>query len=122
MHRLSSHFGSFILGHELLGAPQLCPYPKPSLLRQATHIYDESLRTLSITPQSFANNSFVIGVGLQTSNSAFSGYNTRSGDLLSVRCKALATDATVNAPAKVYVTMIHEAICEIREGSVAVLD
>ena len=93
-----------------------------SLLRMATHVYDESLRTLNITPQSFANNSFLIGVGLQTSNSAFSGYNTRSGDLLSVRAKNLATDPAVNAAARVYVTMVHEAICEIREGSVAVLD
>ena len=93
-----------------------------SLLRMATQIYDQSGRTLSITPQSFANNSFVIGVGLQTSSAAFSGYNTRSGDLLTVRAKNLATDAAVNAAARVYVTMVHEAICEIREGSVAILD
>ena len=93
-----------------------------SMLRQATHIYDQSQRTLSITPQSYATNSFLIGVGLQTSSSPFSGYNTRSGDLLSVRCKNMATDAAVNAAAKVYVTMTHEAICEIREGSVSVLD
>ena len=92
-----------------------------SLLHMATHIYDESLRTLNITPQS-NNNSFVIGVGLQTSSAAFSGYNTRSGDLLTVRAKNLATDAAVNAPARVYVTMVHEKICEIREGSVAILD
>ena len=93
-----------------------------SLLRMATHVYDESLRTLNITPQSFANNSFVIGMGLQTSNSAFSGYNTRSGDLLSVRAKNLATDPAVNAAARVYVTMVHEAICEISEGRISVLD
>ena len=93
-----------------------------SLLRQATHTYDQSIRTLSITPQSFANNSFVIGVGLQTSEGAFSGYNTRSGDLLSVRCKNMATDASINAAGRCYVTMVHEAICEIREGSVSCLD
>jgi hypothetical protein len=42
--------------------------------------------------------------------------------LLSIRAKNLATDAAVNAPAKVYVTMVHESICEIREGSTSVLD
>ena len=43
------------------------------MLRQATHIYDQSTRTLSITPQSYATNSYVIGVGRQTSEAAFSG-------------------------------------------------
>ena len=93
-----------------------------SLLRQATHTYDQSVRSLSIDPQSYATNSYIIGVGLQTSEGAFSGYNTRSGDLLTVRCRNMATDPAVNAAGKVYVTMTHEAICEISEGRVSVLD
>ena len=53
---------------------------------------------------------------------AFSGLSTRSGDLISVRCKDMATDNTVNAAGRVYVSLISEQIVEIREGSVAVLD
>jgi hypothetical protein len=94
-----------------------------SLLRQATAIHDEPVRTLNITSQSFAAQSFVIGVPLQSvPGAAFSGLSTRSGDLLSVRCKGLATDNTINAPGRIYVTMISEQIIEIREGSVSVLD
>ena len=94
-----------------------------SLLRQATSVYDESIRTLNISSQTYAANSFVIGVPLQTvPGAAFSGLSTRSGDLISVRCKNMATDNTINAAGRVYVTLISEQIVEIREGSVAVLD
>ena len=94
-----------------------------SLLRQATAIYDQSLQTLNITPQEFANMKYIIGVGLQTTPSAaFSGLNTRAGDLMTIRAKILAVDASVNAPGRCYVTLLHETICEIREGSVSVLD
>mgnify|MGYP006058948457 FL=1 len=66
---------------------------------------------------------YIIGVGLQTTPSAaFSGLNTRAGDLMTIRAKNLATDVAVNAPGRCYVTLLHEAICEIREGSVSVLD
>ena len=104
-------------GNPAVGIPETY-----SMLRQATHVYDQSTRTLSITPQSYATKSYIIGVGLQTSEAAFSGYNTRNGDLLTVRCKNMATDLGVNAAAKVYVTMTHEAICEISAGRVSVLD
>ncbi len=94
-----------------------------SLLRQATAIHDESIRTLNITPQSYSTNGYVIGVPLQNGPGApFSGLNTRSGDLISIRAKNLATDNTVNAAGRIYVTMITEQLVEIREGSVAVLD
>ena len=94
-----------------------------SLLRQACSIHDESIRTLNITPQSYAAQSFVIGCPLQSVPGApFSGLSTRSGDLLSVRCKGLATDNTINAAGRIFVTMISEQIIEIREGSTSVLD
>ena len=93
-----------------------------SMLRQATNVYDQSTRTLSITPQGYATNSHAIGVGLQTNSGAWSGCNTRSRDLLTVRCENMATDPAVNAAGKVYVTMTHEAICGISEGRVSVLD
>ena len=94
-----------------------------SLLRQATSIYDESTRTLNISAQTYAANGFVIGVPLQNvPGAAFSGQNTRAGDLLSVRCKGLSVDNTINAPGRIYVTMLSEQLIEIREGSASVLD
>ena len=94
-----------------------------SFLRQACSVYDESIRTLNITPQSYAANGFLLGVPLQAVPGAFfSGLSTRSGDLLSVRCNNLAVDNTINAPGRIYVTMLSEQLIEIREGSASVLD
>ena len=61
-----------------------------NMLREATAVYDESIRTLAITPQSYKNNQFIIAVPLQSVPGAFaSGYNTRSGDLLTIRARNL---------------------------------
>jgi hypothetical protein len=92
-----------------------------SLLRQAVAIHDESIRTLNITPQSYSGTNFVIGVPLQNvPGGAFTGLNTRSGDLLTFRAKNVAQ--TAYNPGRIFVSMISEQLIEIREGSVAVLD
>jgi len=96
-----------------------------SLLRQACAIHDESLRTLNITPQSFASTGFCVGVPLSTSpGAAFSGLNTRAGDLLTVRAKGMQADNTINGAGggRCYITMLHDTIVELRENSVSVLD
>ena len=94
-----------------------------SLLRQACAVYDQSIQTLNISPQSYATLSFVAGIPLQNVPGApFSGRNTRSGDLLSVRCKNMNTDNTINAAGKVYNCLANDAILEIREGSGTLLD
>ena len=94
-----------------------------SLLRQTVGVYDQSIQTLNISPQSYQTLSFVAGIPLQSvPGAAFSGLNTRSGDLLSVRCKNMSADNTVNGAGKCYVTLLNEQILEIREGSVSVLD
>ena len=126
---VTTHDESLMAWHVQIGSLKFPESPATSipetfsLLRQATSIHDESIWTLNITPQSYAAQSVVIGVPLQAvPGSAFSGLSTRSGDLLSVRCKGLATDNTTNAPGRIYVTMISEQIIEIREGSTSVLD
>jgi len=94
-----------------------------SLLRQTCAIHDESIRTLNITPQSYANNGFVIGVPLSVSpGSDFSGLNTRAGDLLTVRAKGMSADNAINGAGKCYVTMLYDSIVELRESSTSVLD
>ena len=94
-----------------------------SLLRQTVGVYDQSIQTLNISPQSYQTLSFVAGIPLQSvPGAAFSGLNTRSGDLLSVRCKHMSADNTVNGAGRCYVTLLNEQILEIREGSVSVLD
>jgi len=96
-----------------------------SLLRQACAIHDESIRTLNITPQSYKTNGFVLGVPLSTSpGAAFTGLNTRAGDLFTVRAKGMQQDNTINGAGggRCYISMLHDVVVELREGSVSILD
>ena len=94
-----------------------------SLLRQAVGVYDQSVATLNISPQSYAALGFVAGIPLQNvPSAAFSGLNTRSGDLLSIRAKGMSTNNTINGAGRCYVCLLNESILEIREGSTTLLD
>ena len=62
-----------------------------SLLRQTLGIYDDSIRTTSITDGWYRLNQFVIGVPLQIVHAPFSSISTRSGDLLTLKLSSLDT-------------------------------
>ena len=95
-----------------------------SLLRQAVGVYDESVRTLNLTAQSYRTGRFVIGVPLQTvQGMPFSGLNTRSGDLLSFRASNVDPGANNTGDvSKVVLTFVNSSILEIRESSSQLLD
>ena len=95
-----------------------------NMLREATAVYDESIRTLAITPQAYKRTQFVIGVPLQSVPGAFaSGYNTRSGDLLNIRARNLNQQGGSKIGASRIFCFLHSAcILSIREGGVDVLD
>jgi hypothetical protein len=92
-----------------------------SLLRQATGIYDESLRTTSITEAGYRLNQFCIGVPMQTIvGQPFSSVNMRSGDLLTVKVNHLNGD--IRQAGRIFVHMVAEQIMELRESGVQILD
>jgi hypothetical protein len=92
-----------------------------SLLRQAVGIYDESLRTTSITEAGYRLNQFIIGCPLQTIvGQPFSSVNTRSGDLLTVKVNGLNGD--IRSAGRVFVHMVAEQIMELRESGIQILD
>ena len=91
-----------------------------SLLRQATGIYDGSLRTTSINEAGYRLNQFVIGVPLQIVQAPFSSVNTRSGDLLTIKVGGMNGD--IRQAGRMFVNMISEQIIELRESGVTVLD
>jgi hypothetical protein len=94
-----------------------------SLLRQCVGCYDESIRTLNLTSQGFGSNSFVIGGPLMVApGHSFSGLNSRSGELITVRVKGMNNNPQVNGAGKCHVCIINEAFLEIREGSCVLLD
>ena len=96
-----------------------------NMLREATAVYDESVRTLAITPQSYKWKQFVIGVPLQSVPGAFaSGYNTRSGDLLTIKARNLNQQGSAEklGASRIFCFLHAECILSIREGGVDVLD
>ena len=95
-----------------------------SLLRQTVGVYDESVRTLNLTAQSYKSGRFVIGVPLQTvQGMPFSGLNTRSGDLLSFRASSVYPGANDTGDvSKVVLTFVNSSILEIRESGAQLLD
>ena len=92
-----------------------------SLLRQSVGIYDESIRTTSITDAGYRGDQFVIGVPMQiVVGQPFSSVNTRSGDLLTVRVTGL--NGGIRQAGRIFVHMVSETIIELRESGVQVLD
>ena len=86
-------------------------------------MYDESIRTLAMTPQSFGMLGCCVGMGLQSVPGApFSGTSTRAGDLLTVRAKGVSPDNRINGAGRIYVCLVVESLIECREGSIPVLD
>ena len=92
-----------------------------SLLRQSVGIYDESIRTTSITDAGYRGDQFVIAVPMQiVVGQPFSSVNTRSGDLLTVRVTGL--NGGIRQAGRIFVHMVSETIIELRESGVQVLD
>ena len=61
-----------------------------SLLQQATNLYDESIRTLAMTPQSYGTLGYCVGVHMQSvPGTPFSSVSTRAGDLLTFRANKI---------------------------------
>ena len=89
-------------------------------LQQAVDVYDQSLRTLAITPSQYALDSFIAGFNLaKVPGHYFTGLNSRSGDLTTLRFNNLISGMT---NIKVYVFTLHEGISEVREGGVSFYD
>ena len=89
-------------------------------MQQAVDTYDQSLRTVAVTPDMYYGSSFVAGFNLCRVPGHFaSGINTRTGDLLVVKCKNLQPNMT---NIKVYVNILYEGILEIRETGCSFYD
>ena len=90
-----------------------------SKLAESAATYDQRLATLSITPQAYkAGNAFVAAINfMRAPGSAFSGLNTRTGSLLTLKLNNMRTATT-----KVYAHLVGTILVEIRADSVSVYD
>ena len=89
-----------------------------SKLQEAAATYDQKLATLSLTPQSFKNNAFIAAINfMRAPGSAFSGLNTRTGSLLTLKLNNMRTETS-----KVYAHLVGTILVEIRADSCSVYD
>ena len=89
-------------------------------LQQAIDTYDQSLRTVAVTPFMYGLNSFIAGLNLCRVPGHFaSGINTRTGDLLVIKAKNLVPGIR---NIRVYVNILYEGILEIRESGCSFYD
>ena len=93
-----------------------------SLLKQALGTYDQNIACTSITPASFVDNRYCIGVPTSTiPGQVFSGTSPRSGDILSVLIKGMSADATLQAQ-KLHIRLVAEVILELKESGTVLLE
>lgn len=80
---------------------------------------------MSITPAQYRNKHFVIGIDTEKSiGASWTGVNTRSGDLLSVRVKAQDKSTLTAAPMpdQLFIVLHSDNIVEISDGGCNVFD
>jgi len=89
-----------------------------SKLQEAAATYDQKLVTLSLTPQSFKTNAFCAAINMMRApGSAFSGLNTRTGSLLTLKLNNMRTETS-----KVFAHLVGTILVEIRADSCSVYD
>ena len=91
-------------------------------LAEALDTYDQSIRTIAITPSMYKNNSFIAGFNLMRAPVHFAtGLSTRTDDLLSIKCKNLNPGAAFNHT-RVHVSVLYEGVLELEESGASFYD
>ncbi len=89
-------------------------------LLETLDLLDQNLRSISITPQDYLHNSFILGTNLSKAPGvSFSGLNVRTGDLTTLKIKNLRGNLT---GLKCYIFQLSTQLVEIRESGVSVFD
>ena len=93
-----------------------------SLLKQTLGTYDQAVACTSITPASYLDDRYVIGVPTSTiPGQSFAGTSTRSGDLLSVLIKGMGPGGMGEAQ-KLHISIVAEVILELKESGTVLLE
>jgi hypothetical protein len=122
----------FELEYQIQVGSKLFPeYPVRSVsesyaqLKKCLGILGSNFHSVSISPAQYRNDHFIIGCDTEKALQAgFTGLNTRQGDLLSVKVKAMDKTAliTANMPDTLYVVLHSDQIMEISDSGVQVFD
>jgi len=114
-----------------IGSKLFPEYPVTSIsesfaqLKKCLGILGSNFHSVSITPMQYRSNKFIIGCDTEKALQAgFTGLNTRQGDLLSIKVKAI--DKTVltkeKMPDTMFVVLHSDQIMEISDSGVQVFD
>jgi hypothetical protein len=130
------HSSTYDKGYELqyqiqIGSKLFPEYPVQSLsesfaqLKKCLGILGSNFHSVSISPLQYRNNKFIIGCDTEKALQAgFTGLNTRQGDLLSVKIKAMDRSVLTKEkmPDTLYVVLHSDQIMEISDSGVQVFD
>jgi hypothetical protein len=112
-----------------IGSKMFPEYPVRSLaetfyqLKKALGIHGSAFHSLSITPDQFRNDHFIIGIDTEKILEAgFTGLNTRSGDLMVVRGKYANSNSATTWANAIYMILHTDQILEIRDTGCQVYD
>ena len=90
-------------------------------LRKTMGILGSAYHSLDITTKEYVDDKFVIGMDLEEMlGASFTGYNSKSGDLLTVKIKK-ATDL-LNGEDFIFTTLHYDALLEINDTGCTVME
>lgn len=135
MHPMESA-GGYDKGFELevqmqVGSKLFPEYPIRSLsesfsqLRKSVGILGSNFHSVSMTPKQYRVNHFILGIDTEKAlGASYTGINTRSGDLLSVRVKAQdkGTLTAANMPDQMHIVLHSDNMLELSDQGVSVYD
>ena len=96
-----------------------------SQLKKSFGILGSNFHSVSITPKQYRNDHFVVGIDTEKAlGAAYTGINTRSGDLLSVRVKAQDKSVltAANMPDQLHICLHSDCVLEISDAGVSLYD
>ena len=103
-------------------------YPMRSLgecfyqLRKCLGVVSSPIHGFQISPIQYRETKFIVGLDMEKLlDSAFTGQNTRSGELMTFRPKG-ANGAVADPPSKVYIVLLTDNILEISAAGCNVFD
>ena len=114
-----------------IGSKLFPEYPVRSLsesyaqLKKCLGILGSNFHSVSISPLQYRTDHFIIGCDTEKALQAgFTGLNTRQGDLLSIKVKAMdkSTLTTSKMPDTMYIVLHSDQIMEISDQGVQVFD
>ena len=114
-----------------IGSKLFPEYPVRSLsesyaqLKKCLGILGSNFHSVSISPLQYRTDHFIIGCDTEKALQAgFTGLNTRQGDLLSIKIKAMdkSTLSTSKMPDTMYIVLHSDQIMEISDQGVQVFD